>query len=492
MLNDPAPTHSKMKFLLISTISVFLFLCGVLITGQHRTEKSGDGPISVKLGDVYEKGTIKIEHADFGTLPALPRGYSEIPKMVYRITTDAVAAGPYTVVFRLPSITDEKTFNNLRILHAEPDEFDPDTAVWVDRTARGSDAPAPDFSQKTIAAHSGELWTGIYIVAKLTEKIAPSNAVADLEVVDQPASEIVQMPANITLSVIIKNNGPEPATDVGLKQQLQSGAVVSMKPSQGSCKVKSFRVYCKLGQLPAGSSATVAVVIDPSPDFVGQYRSFVEVAGKEADSNPDNNRAEASADTLGDPNVAPKVTLESPSMDQLFERGESVVLKATATDADGTITKVEFFDNDEVIGIGGTADDKHFSFSSTQLKNGRHVLNAIATDNGGRRTRSNAQHVFVNGPIKVQILKPNSDSELTAGSELILTAIATNPSGSIKKVEFFYNGGFSLGQAITSGDNRYTIKISNLAKTNYSVQAVATDNAGLVSKSPEVHFRVTR
>ena len=52
-------------------------------------------------------------------------------------------------------------------------------------------------------------------------------------------------------------------------------------------------VYCKLGQLQAGDSATVAVVIDPSGDFAGQYRSSVEVAGKEIDRNPENNRGVA-------------------------------------------------------------------------------------------------------------------------------------------------------------------------------------------------------
>lgn len=492
MLGDLAPTHSKMKISLTRTISVCLLLCGVVIIGQQRDQKSPDGPISVKLGDVFEKGKTKIEEVDLSTLPALPRGYSLLPKMAYRITTDAVAVGPYTVIFGVPSITDEETFKSLRIFHAEPDEFDPDSAVWVDRTARGSDAPAPDFSHKTIAAYSDELWTGIYIIAKSTEKITPSRAVADLEVVDQPAPEVVQMPANITLSVIIKNNGPQPATDVGLKQQLESGIVVSMKASQGTCKAKPHWVYCKVGQLPAGGSLTVSVVIDPLPDFLGSYLSPVEVAAKETDSNPDNNRGVASAVTLGDPNLPPEVTLESPGMEQLFEQGSTVVLKATANDPDGSIAKVEFLDNDESLGIGTTTDAKHFSLSSNKLANGRHVLNAIATDNVGRRTRSNAQHIFVNGPIKLQILKPNSESELTAGSDLILTVVATHPFGSIKTVEFFYNGGFSMGQATAVGNNRFTIKLPGLKKTNYFIEAVATDNAGLVSKSAELRFSVTR
>jgi hypothetical protein len=477
-------------------ILFYLILSAASIT-QNRDQKSPDGPISVKLGDVFEQGKIKIEDADLTTLPSLPRGYSPVPRMAYRITTDAVAVGPYTVVFGVPSITDEETFNSLRTFHAEPDKFDPDSPVWVDRTAGA--AHAPDFSCKTITAYSDELGTGTYVIGRLTEKIAPNNSVADVEVVTPPAPDVVQMPANIALSMIVRNNGPQAATDVGLKQQLERGTVISMKASQGTCTSKPFNVYCKLGQLQAGNSARVVVVIDPSPDFLGQYRSDVEVAGKETDSNPENNRGVATADALGDPNRRPEVTLEDllgKRKDiygaEIFEQGETLVFKAIANDPDGSIAKVEFLDNDQSLGIGSTTDGKHFSLSSNQLSNGRHVFNAIATDSGGRQTRSNARHIFINGPIKVQILSPEAKSDLTAGSDLILTAVATHPFGSIKVVEFFYNGGFSLGQATAVGNNRYTIKISSLVKATYSIEAIATDSAGLVSKSETLRFSVTR
>jgi len=467
-------------------------LCAAVITGQQRDQKT-DGPISVNLGDVLEKGKIKIDAADLTTLPALPRGYSVMPNMAYRITTEATAVGPFTVVFGVPSVADEKTFNKLRVFHAEPDEFDPDSAVWVDRTGTEADASAPDFTRRTITAYSDQLESGIYVVATLTEKISPSTATADVEVVAGPAPKVVQMPAHITMSVIVKNNGPATATNVGFKQQIPRGAVISMKPSQGTCKWKQNPgwVYCKLGQLSAGVSATIAVEIDPWDDFAGQYLSYVEVAAKEIDGNPENNRSGATADTLADPNLPPEVTLESPETDQLFEPGATVVFKATAADSDGSITKVEFQDNGRTIGMATTPDAKHFSLSSNQLANGRHVLNAVATDNGGRQKSSNSQHIFVNGPIKITILKPKTNSELTAGSDLTLTAIATNPAGTIKKVEFFYNGGL-LGEAAASGDNRYTIELRGLEKTNYSIEAVATDDAGLISKSAMLRFNVMK
>lgn len=498
MLSGLATTHDKVKISLIRTVSVCLLLCGAVITGQQRDQKT-DGPMSVNLGDVVDKGKIKIDAADLTTLPALPRGYLAMPSMAYRITTEATAVGPFTVVFGVHSVSDEQTFNKLRVFHAEPDEFDPDSAVWVDRTASDPEASAPDFAHRTITAYSDQLEGGIYVIAKLTEELSPTTLIADLEVLASPAPKVVQMPAHITTSVIVKNNGPETDTDVGFKQQIPRGPVVSMEASQGTCKWKPRPgwVYCKLGQLPAGGSATISVVIDPGPDFGGEYHSAVEVAGKNNDSNPENNQGVATADTLADPNLPPEVTLdafigrqESIYGEQLFERGETLIFKAIANDPDGSVSAVEFLDNDKSLGIGSTTDGEHFSLSSNELANGRHVLNAIAVDNAGRRTRSKAQHVFVNGQAKVQILKPEMKSQLAEGSELILTAVATHPTSSITKVEFFYNGGFSLGQAAPIGNNSYTIKIASLVKTDYSIEAIATDQMGLVSKSSALRFSV--
>lgn len=81
---------------------------------QNHNQKSADGPISVNLGDVFKKGNIKIEDADVRSLPSLPHGYSAMPRMAYPITTNAKAVGPYTVVFGVPSLSDEQVSHLLR------------------------------------------------------------------------------------------------------------------------------------------------------------------------------------------------------------------------------------------------------------------------------------------------------------------------------------------------------------------------------------------
>ena len=473
----------------VAAVIALLFLSPVAAS-QDLDQTSADGPVSVNLGDVFKKGNTRIEEADLKRLPSLPPGFVALNNKAYRIITDAEAVGPYTVAFSVRSVTDEESFHKLRILHIEPDRFDPESGIWVDRTASLPDAPGADFTQKKIYAYSKELEQGIYVVARSTGKPASADAVADLEVIARGAPESVQMPANLTVSVTIKNNGPQVANDVGALEQLIQGNVVSAKPSQGTCKQRAFRLYCKLGQLSVGSSATIEVVIDPSRDFAGSYSTFFEVAAREADSRMDNNQTEATVLAHPDPNVPPDVELNTPATDQLFEQGASVALNATATDPDGSVTKVEFFDNEKSLGIGSSSDARHFSLNASAFSNGPHVVVAVATDNGGRRKRSNTKHIFVNGPTRVRILEPKAESLVTPGSDLTLTAEARHPNGSIRTLEFF-TVGISLGQAKPIAGDHFMLKLPDVKRARYLIEAVATDESGLVSKSPPLELKVS-
>jgi hypothetical protein len=139
--------------LLLAHAILCLVLCGATLGTQTLAQQSTDGPVSVNLGHVFRNGNVKIEGAGLTTLPPLPQGYVALNNKAYRITTDAEALGPYTVTFKVSSITDEEVFRNLRIFHAETDKFDPDSLFWIDRTAIDPNAPAHDFKQ-TRTVHS--------------------------------------------------------------------------------------------------------------------------------------------------------------------------------------------------------------------------------------------------------------------------------------------------------------------------------------------------
>jgi uncharacterized repeat protein (TIGR01451 family) len=464
-----------------------LALCGAVIGTQTVDQKQSDGLMKVYLGDVFERGETKIEEADFSELPTLPRGFVSLTKKAYRVTTTAVASGPYNAMFKVNSVTDEQAFKNLRILQLEPDRFDPDSYVWVDRTAPPDHPkPAHDFRQKTIISHSEGLDPGIYMVAKLVPKIEAST---DLEITARSTTDQIQMPGNITFSISVKNNGPNGATNVGAKmdQSRVGGSFISATPSQGTCKYFPSGVYCKLGQLAAGAAATIKLIVAPEPDFAGSYESTMLVAGDDKDSKPENNETKATVLTIKDPNEPPVVGLEYSPRQRFFQPGETIHLKATASDPDGSIKKVEFFDIsfERSLGVGASTNGKDFTLSVNGLANGEHVLFAVATDDRGRETTSYPHRFFVNGPIRVKILEPKAGAVLKPGEDLTLTAEAVN--GHVKTLKFFAHGR-SLGEATRSHDNRFTLKLRDLRRSIYTIVAVAEDESGLISKTPPIEL----
>jgi uncharacterized repeat protein (TIGR01451 family) len=484
---------AKLFFTLAVVLSAIVYI--VPVESQNIDQKQIDGPVFVDLGELFNRAPIKIEDLDLAKLPALPRGYVALNNKAYLITTEAVAAGPYTVRFRAGSIADEETFKNLRIFHTEPDEFDPASLVWVDRTSGHPNTPDPDFRNKIIHAFSDELYPGIYVIGKMVEKIPPSKAVTDLEVVAKGTPEQVQLPENVAFQITVKNKGPDAATNVGaiMNQSSVGGYFVSATPSQGTCKYLPSGVYCKLGQLAAGGSATIKLVLAPEQDFGERpYESEIRVSASEQDSKLDNNQTTGSVFVRSDPNEPPEISLDRTPTEELVEQGTTVVFKATATDPDGSIAKVEFYDlkSGELLGNGISADTKNFSFSTNALSNGRHVVAAVATDNGGRWKQSGPLSVFVNGPIKVRIVEPKAGSLLRPGSEITVVAEATHPSGQIKQLEFSVAHGISIGKATPELDNRFTLGWRDAGRAQYEMEAVATDEAGLISKSSPVAFAV--
>lgn len=469
------------RYLLIS-----IFIAAILFV---TTQKQADGPLSVNLGDVYKRGATKIEDADLAKLPSLPRGYVALNNKAYQITTDAEAVGPYTVSFRASSVADEDTFKNLRIFHAEPEQFDPDNLVWIDRTSAQPNAADPDFATKTINAYSSELYSGFYVIGKMVEKIAPNTAVADLEIVAKGTPEFVQAPNDITLSVTVKNNGPDIATNVGLAGRLTKGLLASMAPSQGTCKSNRNNPFCKLGRLAVGEMVTIKIVIKSSSDYPGPYEAYFSTAAGEKDSNIDNNEGMGEVFAHPDPNQAAEVTLEGLLDETILDPGSTLTLKATATDPDGSITKVEFWQDFEALGIGSTGDAKNFSFMTGPLKNGKHVFSAVATDNGGRESESRPRWYFVNGPAKVRIVEPKANAVLKPGGDVTIAVEALSPSG-IKSVEILING-VECGPATPAGNNRFVLKQKNVVGTTYRIEAFVIDNAGLVSKNREFQFKVS-
>lgn len=91
-------------------------------------------------------------------------------------------------------------------------------------------------------------------------------------------------------------------------------------------------------------------------------------------------------------NALPVVYLTNPLNGASFRAPATIALAATASDADGTIERVDFFANGLPIGSSTT---RPFTASWTNVHTGTYVLTAVATDDFGGQTRSDSVEIKV-------------------------------------------------------------------------------------------------
>ena len=160
-----------------------------------------------------------------------------------------------------------------------------------------------------------------------------------------------------------------------------------------------------------------------------------------------------------------------------------LTLTATATDTDGTVTKVDFFDGATLV---GTATSAPYSVALTNVALGAHSYTAAATDNFGIVTTSTAINVIVNALPSASISSPASGATFIAPATIPLTATAADTDGTIAKVDF-YQDMTLVGTATTAP---YSFTWSGVAAGSYSLKAVATDDRGGTTTSASVSITV--
>jgi hypothetical protein len=177
-------------------------------------------------------------------------------------------------------------------------------------------------------------------------------------------------------------------------------------------------------------------------------------------------------------NQSPTVTLTTPANNSAFLTNAAVTITASAVDSDGTIAKVEFYDSATLL---GSATAPPYSVTTTNLSAGAHSITAKATDNLGAVSTSGAIAISVsaNQSPAVAVTGPANNSTVVANTTVTIVASATDPDGSVARVDF-YDGATLLGSATATP---YTLTTTTLAVGTHSLTAVATDNLGATTTS---------
>lgn len=117
----------------------------------------------------------------------------------------------------------------------------------------------------------------------------------------------------------------------------------------------------------------------------------------------------------GPSNTPPTVVITSPATGTPSTAPATVRVAATASDSDGTVTKVEFFRNGLLV---GTATSAPYAVTLTGIPAGTHRLTARATDDGGASTLSAAVEITVKA-LALTITSPINGASLQGDHVLV-------------------------------------------------------------------------
>jgi hypothetical protein len=233
----------------------------------------------------------------------------------------------------------------------------------------------------------------------------------------------------------------------------------------GGLTVNSHSVVCAHVEAPAGT-----ITLNGGSEFIGLLVSDRLIV----------NGNSLLRLSVAVPNQPPAVSLDSPIAGATFVAPAAITLVATASDSDGTIAKVEFFQGISKLGEDITAP---YELAWTGVLEGGYTLTAVATDNAGAVTTSAAVGVtvatLVNQPPAVVLTTPADGATFTTPATVHLEASASDPDGTVTKVEFF-QGTNKIGEATSAP---FAIDWVNVAPGGYVLTAKATDNTGATATS---------
>src|ERR1044071_5823811 len=103
---------------------------------------------------------------------------------------------------------------------------------------------------------------------------------------------------------------------------------------------------------------------------------------------------QSAALTATNANNPPFVSITSPTENAAFAAGSNLIIQTDASDLDGSLAKVEFYDGNTKL---GTVNSSPYNFAWNNVPAGYHVLTAVATDNNADFSSSMPVEIFVNG-----------------------------------------------------------------------------------------------
>lgn len=320
---------------------------------------------------------------------------------------------------------------------------------YVDATLVGNDATSP-FSYVVTGATAGA--HALQAIATDSNGNSATSSVVNVTAANLAPTVTITSPANasqilVGSSVSINATATDDGTVANVDFYVDGALVTSDNSSP----------YTANWVATAGAHALTAVAYDN--DGLSKTSAVVNVTG-----------------------TLPAVSISSP-LDAQAVSSYSFSINANATVNPGTITNVDFYVDNALVGNDTTSP---FSFAVVGAAVGPHTLQVVAFDSNGNSVTSSVVNVTAgNLAPSVAVTSPANASQILAGSGVTINASATDDS-SVTNVEFYVDA------ALVGSDNSSPYSASWVATAGAHVlTAVAYDNDGASTVSTAVNITGT-
>ena len=209
-----------------------------------------------------------------------------------------------------------------------------------------------------------------------------------------------------------------------------------------------------------------------------------------------------------EPNSPPSITLTNPASGSVFEFVATIRLKAAATDVDGSIVEVRFYEGTNLL---GTVTQSPFNLIVTvqEMLQNNFCYYATATDDRGASATSEPVRLYITQgaiPPSVALTQPGEGEAFLQQAAMTMTAVVRAYDGTENPVQFF--SGTNLIESaetplhtvsVTNSPpwlgpytaTYYSVTVSNLPIGGHILTARYVDSHGNDGTSQEVRIRLT-
>jgi len=199
--------------------------------------------------------------------------------------------------------------------------------------------------------------------------------------------------------------------------------------------------------------------------------------------------ARSVTNNVGFVNQPPIVNISSPTKSTSFVAPATITIEAVASDPDGPVSKVEFYQGAVKLGELTSAP---YSYTWKEVPEGTYSITAAATDSQGLRTVSASVTVIVEKSSTQVNQRPivgitiSNRKKPKKHDNIVIVAEASDPDGTIAKVEL--KNGEAIIAEMTTAPYEFTLR--DVDTGTYHFTAIATDNLGATTTSETLDLRI--